>query len=80
MHIDKLDGRVTNKFFDQKSEEWRREQLDIRWKIEMHENANCSYIDEGVRILELSLKGRNTPSKLPKTVRFDRGSEWKGYG
>ena len=54
MYIDKLDGRVTAEFFDQKSAEWRQEQAAIRHNLEQHENANQSYLEEGVAILELA--------------------------
>lgn len=36
MYIDKLDGNITPQFFQQKSEEWRKEQADILRKIEKH--------------------------------------------
>jgi site-specific DNA recombinase len=54
MYIDKLDGRIAQEFFDRKSEEWRREQVDILRKIERHQNANTAYLEEGTRILELA--------------------------
>lgn len=56
MYVDKLDSRISQEFFDRKSEEWRAEQADILRKIESHQNANRSYIDEGVKILELAQK------------------------
>ena len=54
MYIDKLDGRVDAEFFDQKSAEWRQEQAGVRQTLEQHENANQSYLEEGVAILELA--------------------------
>lgn len=42
MYVDKLDGRVTAEFFDQKSAKWRQEQAAIRQNLEQHENANQS--------------------------------------
>ena len=54
MYVDKLDGNITQEFYDQKSNEWRKEQVATRRKIEKHENANCCYIEEGIRILELA--------------------------
>ena len=56
MYLDKLDGRVSEDFFDRKNEEWRAEQAEMRRKIEKHRNANHSYIDDGVRLLELAQK------------------------
>ena len=54
MYVDKLDGRVTGEFFDQKSAEWRQEQAAVRQNLEQHEQANQSYLQEGVAILELA--------------------------
>ena len=54
MYVDKLDGRVTDDFFDQKSTEWRQEQAAVRQNLEQHEHANQSYLQEGVAILELA--------------------------
>jgi site-specific DNA recombinase len=54
MYVDKLDGTISPAFFDQKSSEWRSEQADILRKIEQHQRANQTYVDEGVRLLELA--------------------------
>ena len=54
MYVDKLDGRVTDEFFDQKSTEWRQEQAAVRQNLAQHEHANQSYLQEGVEILELA--------------------------
>jgi len=56
MYVDKQDGKVSQEFFDRKNNEWHAEQADILRKIEKHQNANCSYMDEGVRLLELVQK------------------------
>jgi site-specific DNA recombinase len=54
MYIDKLDGGISNKQYDRMSEQFRNEQRDLLRQIEQHQNANQSYLDEGVRLLELS--------------------------
>jgi site-specific DNA recombinase len=56
MYVDKLDATISQDMYDRKSDEWRREQHDILQQIQMHENANSAYFEEGVRILELSQK------------------------
>jgi site-specific DNA recombinase len=53
-YIDKLDGKIVEEFWLEKSEEWRGEQQAIREKIHRHENANVNYFDQGVKILELA--------------------------
>lgn len=53
MYLDKLDGRITVEFFDQKAAEWRDEREQIRHRIASHDSASESYMDTGVEILEL---------------------------
>ena len=54
MIFDKLDSRVSDAFFDRKSTEWCQEQATVRQNLEQHEQANQSYPQEGVAILELA--------------------------
>lgn len=54
MYVDKLDGKVPLDFYDKKSAEWRYEQAEIHRKMEKHDNADDAYMDEGIKILELS--------------------------
>ena len=54
MYLDKLDGKIDGAFFDGKAREWREEQERIQRTIEEHQDANQSYLEEGIRILELS--------------------------
>lgn len=53
MYVDNLNGRITPEYFDRKAEEWRSEQSRIRRAIEEHEAADRSYMEEGVRLLDL---------------------------
>jgi len=53
---DKLDRKITEEFWANKSEQWREEQSRILSKITHHQNANKSYFDEGIKILELANK------------------------
>ena len=54
MYIDKLDGSVSQNQFDRMSESFRKEQSDLLRQIEKHQQANQTYLDEGIRLLELS--------------------------
>ncbi len=54
MYVDKLDGRVDAAFFDKMSAEWRAEQNRCQREIDRHQEADKSYMDEGVQILELA--------------------------
>lgn len=53
---EKLDGKVSDDDHERLSARWRKEQVNARCQIEKHEKANRSYIDSGVRILELAKK------------------------
>ena len=54
MYEDKLDGRIDQDFYDRKSSSWKSEQDEILRKIERLQNANRSYLDEGIKLLELA--------------------------
>jgi len=54
MYIDKLDGKISQTYFEEKSAEWRNEQQDILRKIEKFQKSNIFYLDEGIKLLELA--------------------------
>jgi len=54
MYVDKLDGKIGGDFFDKMAGEWREEQRRLQRDIHRHEEAEQSYMDEGIRILELA--------------------------
>jgi site-specific DNA recombinase len=54
MYVDKLDGLVDTAFYDRMSNQWREEQNRCQREIERHQNADKSYLDEGVALLELA--------------------------
>jgi len=55
-YIDKLDGKISEEFWQEKTQDWRRAQEQIRLKMKAHEKANTSYLEEGIRTLELANK------------------------
>ncbi len=54
MYVDKLDGQIDAGFFDRKASEWRKEQDLLLRSIEEHQTANQTYLEEGVRLLDLA--------------------------
>ncbi len=54
MYVDKLDGRIETEFFERKSAEWRADQDRCQRLIEQHKAANQTYLEEGIRLLELA--------------------------
>ncbi len=51
---DRLDGRIDVATYDRKAAVWRDEQDRARRALEEHERADKSYMDAGIRVLELS--------------------------
>ena len=84
MYIDKLDGRIDTGFFDRMAAHWRDEQARCLQDIERHQNANRSYLDEGVRLLELAqsarhLFDRQEPREKRRLLDFVVSNcSWKG--
>jgi site-specific DNA recombinase len=54
LYIDKLDGKIGGDFYDRMAGGWREDQRRFQRDIDRHEEAEQSYMDEGVRILELA--------------------------
>jgi site-specific DNA recombinase len=54
LYVDKLDRVIDAGLFDRFSLQWRQEQDRCLRLIEDHQGANRSYLDEGVRLLELA--------------------------
>jgi site-specific DNA recombinase len=84
MYVDKLDGRVDAAFFDRMSTEWRAEQARCVREIEHHQLADQSYLEEGVRLLELGrnaqrLFERQEPREKRRLLKFVVSNcSWKG--
>ena len=84
MYVDKLDGRIDAAFFDRMSADWRREQEECLRHIERLKVADQSYLEDGVRILELAknaqrLFERHEPREKRRLLDFVlSNSAWKG--
>ena len=75
MYVDKLDGRIDAAFFDRKAEEWRAEQSRCLGSIEGHQDANKTYLEEGIALLELAQKAGELFRELPGTGSNRRPSD-----
>ena len=49
----------------EKSAEWRQEQADTQRQIEVHEQANQSYIEDGIQLVELADKAYDLYTAQP---------------
>jgi len=56
MYVDKLDGKIIEKFYENKLVEWQTEMSNISDQTERHKNADISYLSQGIHILELANK------------------------
>lgn len=65
MYVDKLDGRIDTEFFDRKAAEWRAKQVRILASIRSHQDANQTYLEEGIALLELAQKAGGLFRKQP---------------
>ena len=54
MYVDKLDGLIDAAFYEKHAAEWRTQQRQCLRDIERHQNADASYMDEGIQLLELA--------------------------
>jgi site-specific DNA recombinase len=66
---------VDDAFFDKMSVEWRAEQARCQREIDRHQDADKSYMDEGVQILELArnaqrLFERQEPREKRRLLKF----------
>jgi site-specific DNA recombinase len=54
MSTDKLDGVISAGFYERKIADWRKDQQDLLREINRHQQSNQTYLDEGIRLLELA--------------------------
>jgi site-specific DNA recombinase len=84
MYVDKLDRRIEAAFFDRKASEWRSEQDRLLQSIEEHEAANQTYLEVGVRLLELVQRAhrqfqKQEPREKRRLLNFLLSNcSWKG--
>ncbi|TIP19068.1 MAG: hypothetical protein E5X90_16995 [Mesorhizobium sp.] len=72
MYLDKLDGRIDNTFYDRMSAQWRTEQTRLLREIERHGSTEESYMEDGIRLLELARNASRLFAKQP--VHEKKGS------
>jgi site-specific DNA recombinase len=54
IYLDRLDGRIDADFFDRNAAAFRDDQTQILSEIHDHQTANQSYIEEGIKLLDLA--------------------------
>ena len=53
IYIDKLDGKITDEFWEEKHNEWTMEHAKVLQMIEAHAKAEHNYMVEGAKLVEL---------------------------
>lgn len=54
IYLDKLDGKITEEFWQQNTDAWREQQDDLRRNLARHKQADRAYMDEGVKFIEFA--------------------------
>ena len=78
------DGLVDTAFFEEMSNQWRDEQNFCLGEIERHQEADKSYMDEGVQLLELArsaqrLFAKQEPREKRRLLNFVLSNcTWEG--
>lgn len=54
MYLDKLDGRITPEFFDERAAAWRREQDELLRKIQEAQQTAPAPVDQAIDMLGLT--------------------------
>jgi len=65
MYLDKLDGKITERFWLEKSREWETEQNQIVEQLRSHQVADRRYYDDGIKLLELASRAYELYAKQP---------------
>ncbi len=63
LYDDKLDGRITPEFYEEKFKQYTKEKEEIVVAMERHSNAQTKYFELGISILELSQKAKEIYQK-----------------
>jgi len=66
---DKLDGAISEEFWQRKSREWREQRLQLQAGIERHQRASEIYLDAGVEILRLAQRAYPLWLSQPQTEK-----------
>ncbi len=86
MYVDKLDGKIGGDFYDRFATEWREEQRRLLHEVDRHQQADESYMEEGVQILELArnaqrLFAKQEPREKRRLLNFLLSNcTWEGLG
>ena len=65
IYLDKLDSKITEPFWLEKSRAWESEQNQIAEELRSHQVADRRYYDDGIKLLELASRAYELYAKQP---------------
>jgi len=65
LYVDKLDGKVSESFWLDKSRVWEADQARLVSQIQAHQVADHRYYDDGLKLLELASRAHELYLKQP---------------
>jgi DNA invertase Pin-like site-specific DNA recombinase len=71
MYVDKLDGQITSAYYDRRATEFRTDLDRIQTALADHQSANQSYLDSGIRLLELASQAADLFVRQASDARRD---------
>jgi site-specific DNA recombinase len=83
LYEDKLDRNIDQAFYERKNSTWKKEQDELLRKIERLQTASRSYLDEGIKLLELAQRAvilyeKQTEQEKRRIINFVcSNSTWK---
>ena len=69
LYDDKLDGKITEVFYQRKAKQYSEEKEEISSAIQRHSNANIKYYELGINLYELSQRSKEIYLKASKEER-----------
>jgi site-specific DNA recombinase len=65
LYIDKLDGKVSEAFWLEKSQQWEIDQNRLVQQLQSHQRADRKYYEDGFKLLELASRAHKLYAKQP---------------
>ncbi len=72
LYDDKIDGRISQDFYDKKLAQYKKEQEETLDSLNRHRNANLKYFEMGVAVIQVAKDARKTYLKPRRTVEQKR--------
>lgn len=68
IYDDKIDGKITQEWYDRKYAQYKKEQEEIMDSLNRHKNANLKYFEMGIAVLDVAKSARDIYLSPNRTV------------